>query len=156
VRVALATLKSVLDTVRVTASRLAGKDLAGFEERRRSSGAGKFLTAAQIAARAPLTLSDIFRNISGVSLDMAKGAEGGKIFMRSAFGACVPAFYLDGHFMGGGATPGFASSELTTSEVDAWVSNPDRIAAIEVYHDNVPPQFQQALTGCGSIVIWTK
>ncbi len=45
--------------------------------------------------------------------------------------------------------------DLTADDIDSWV-RPQEIAAIEVYTDVVPPQFQQILLGCGAIAIWTK
>ncbi|MEO7455969.1 MAG: carboxypeptidase regulatory-like domain-containing protein [Gemmatimonadaceae bacterium] len=155
VHVQLATLRAVLDTVRVTAGRLRGKDIAGFMERQRS-GSGTYLDDKAVAKRAPTVLSDVFRSIAGVRLESPRGAVMGMVTMRGAFEAtCSPAFFLDGHYMGGYVTPGFAGPPLTTDEIDGW-ARPDQIAGIEVYTDGAPPQFQQGLTACGSIVIWTK
>jgi hypothetical protein len=39
--------------------------------------------------------------------------------------------------------------------LDGWL-RPTDISSIEVYPDAPPPQFQVALSGCGSVVIWTK
>ncbi|MEO5590443.1 MAG: carboxypeptidase-like regulatory domain-containing protein, partial [Gemmatimonadaceae bacterium] len=90
VRVAMVTFKSVLDTVKIRASRL-DPDLAGFEERRRS-GFGKFLTARDIAVRSPTFASDIFRSIAGVR------KFGDSITVRGAFGDCSPALYINGSY----------------------------------------------------------
>ena len=136
-RVALPTLKSVLDTVRVTAAR----DENGFAERRRS-GAGRYLTAQDIARRQPFYASDIFRTVPGVTMN-------GPITMRGPFGSCTPALYIDGKHVP--ATPG----GLMPHDIDDWMV-PKEIKGIEIYYDLVPPQFQKALSGCGSIVIWTK
>ena len=45
--------------------------------------------------------------------------------------------------------------EASSDEINSW-ANPDQIAGIEVYTRGVPPQFERAMGGCGSIVIWTK
>ncbi|MEX0909212.1 MAG: hypothetical protein WDZ58_05545, partial [Gemmatimonadaceae bacterium] len=65
VHVALSTFRAVLDTVRVTASRWRDEHRLGFEARRRT-GLGRFLTAAEIARRAPVNASDLFRGIAGL------------------------------------------------------------------------------------------
>ena len=146
VHVALSTFKAVLDTVRIRASRLADRHDSGFESRRRS-GAGRYLTAQDISRRGSLFTSDIFRTISGVRVERdASGFE--KVFtMRGAFAErCSPAVYIDGHYM----------ATQSADDVDSEML-PKDVAAIEVYSEaSVPPQFQQGLSGCGSIVIWTK
>ena len=141
VHITLSTLKAVLDTVRVTASRVTDQNRSGFMERRRSIGTGKFLTAEDIARRNPIFASDIFRSVSGMYVDTG-------IRMRGAFGECSPALYIDGR-------PFPPMAELTPDDINVWVE-PKRIAAIEVYTDQVPPQFQSGMAGCGSIVIWLK
>jgi hypothetical protein len=149
VRVAMATFESVLDTVQIRASGIGSEGLSGFGQRRRSSGMGRFLSEADIQRRNPTETSDLFRSVSGVYV-------GDSIMMRGAFasaqqgsnGECNPNVFLDGMRMP-------TVSGLTATELDSWV-NPARIAAIEIYPDAPPPQFQVALSGCGSIVIWTK
>jgi len=136
VRVVLSALVAVLDTVSVNADRQA----SGFEERRRS-GVGRYLTPQDIRRRSPFFTSDLFRNMAGVK------HEGG-IRIRGPFGDCSPALYVNGRHI---PTPG----SLTADDIDLW-ARPDEIAGIEVYYESVPPQFQVALSGCGSIVIWTK
>jgi hypothetical protein len=149
VRVALATFESVLDTVRIRASGIGSEGLAGFDQRRRSSGMGRFLSEADIARRNPTETSDIFRSVSGVYLgDDIKMRGGFASAQEGSNGECTPNVFLDGMRMP-------TVSVLTPMELDSWV-NPARISAIEIYPDVPPPQFQVALSGCGSIVIWTK
>ncbi len=164
VRVQLITLKAVLDTVKVTASRLRGRDITGFLERARGSGVGTFLTAERIDKMNPIVVSDVFRLVPGLQLTEARGSVNNKVTMRGAFTAlgtgalprCHPAFFLDGHYMGGDSVPGMPQSPLTMDDVDEW-ARPDEIAGIEVYPPGtVPPQFDTGMTGCGSIVIWRK
>lgn len=140
VRIAMVTFKSVLDTVKIRASRL-DPDLAGFEERRRS-GFGKYLTARDIAMRSPTFASDIFRSVAGVQ------KHGEFITVRGAFGECSPALYVNGSYLP-------AQGRLKDDDIDMWVS-PKNIIGIEIYFEPVPPQFQQGLSGCGSIVIWSR
>jgi len=143
-RLALSTLKAVLDTVRVSAARLADRHHSDFEARRRSSGTGRFITPADIARRNPLLLSDLLRTTPGVRVvyDVVRFTT--SIMMRGPFGECSPALFVDGMYV-----------RLTDiDDIDLWLK-PDQVAGIEVYIEP-PPQFQRGLSGCGSIVIWSK
>jgi len=162
VAVALSTFKAMLDTVRVTAARVADRHNSGFEVRRRS-GIGNYLTPADIVRRGAFFTSDIFRQLRGIRLGYAYDTlatdmtplfspesidpTDRRILMRGITGNwCAPAIYLDGLYM----------SEFTADALDSWVS-PERIAGIEVYSEvAVPPDYQRARSGCGSILIWTK
>ncbi|MCR4340622.1 MAG: carboxypeptidase regulatory-like domain-containing protein [Gemmatimonadaceae bacterium] len=143
VHVGLSTLRAVLDTVRVTASRWRDEHRLAFEARRRT-GLGRYLTAEQIARRAPVNASDLFRGIAGVATDA------GMIRIRRGDSECSPSLYLNGTHI-----QPMMLGDLTADDIDSWV-RPQEIAAIEVYGDVVPPQFQQILLGCGAIAIWTK
>jgi len=133
----------VLDTVRITASPFHGRDINAFYQRRRS-GIGRYLTSDDIAKRGAIVASDIFRSVPGLRLDRG-GLGGDTIWMRGAFGLCVPDVYINGAVM-----------QLGPDDIDSVVQ-PKEIAGIEIYSgENVPPQFQRGLSGCGSIVIWTK
>jgi hypothetical protein len=152
-RIAMSTFKAVLDTVKVIARRLPnGPDDGGFLRRRRS-GMGKYITSADIARFPVVNTSDVFRRFPRVRTD---GGNKGKIQMRGAFQSnqgqlggenwCNASIFINGHNM----------SFMTLEDIDDWVP-PDEIAGIEVYPDGtVPPQFQPGLSGCGSVVIWTK
>jgi hypothetical protein len=146
VRVTLSTLKAVLDTVRIAASRI--PDGSGFEKRR-LNGMGHYLTADDIARRTPLFASELFLNMAGVRAVMRRGSLERWITMRAAGGLCTPALYIDGAHI-----PALPEG-LTANDIDQW-TDPDEIAGIEVYVDMVPPQFRPPLSSCGSIVIWTK
>jgi hypothetical protein len=149
VLVRMATFESVLDTMKISASMLRGADEGGFEQRRRSSGSGRFLTEQDIRRRAPTEISDIFKSVSGVY--HTPDGINSSVKMRSAFGSfgggdgrCDPNVFIDGN-----------SIPAAVSDLDGWL-RPTDISSIEVYPDAPPPQFQVALSGCGSIVIWTK
>lgn len=144
-RVSLVTLKSVLDTVQVSASRLTDKNLRDFHERRRS-GAGRYLTAEDITRRNLYNAVDLFRTLPGLYIDSYNVDE--RVLMRNATGErCEPAIYLDGALL----------LAIGASEIGTFVSVPD-IAGVEIYMSSaaIPPQFQQGLQDCGSIVFWTK
>ena len=147
VNVALSTLKAVLDTVKVTAIRRASRDLSGFQERSRS-GMGRFLTAADIRRLQPFSASDIFRSVSGVRMEVDANTGEQRILVRGGIpNWCSPAIFVNGAYL---------SDNLTAEDIDAW-ARPDEIVGIEIYTDTgLPPQFQRALGGCSSIVIWTK
>lgn len=145
VRVALSTLRAVLDTVRIVAARVRGRDIRGFLARSRS-GMGRYLTEEDIARRAPIVTSDLFRAVPGLQVERSPLGDT-RVTMRGNFeDACVPSIFLDGHHM----------RNLSADDIDGFV-DPKEIAGIEVYAGTEqPPQFQEALGGCGSIVIWTK
>lgn len=144
-RVALATFKSVLDTMKISATRTVDQNLVGFQERRRSS-IGRFLTPREIAVRQPFVTSEIFRSVPGLFLDRTMDAEE-KVMMRGLFAdRCEPAIYINGQWMNG----------LTSGDLDGFI-RPNDIAGIEVYMaGQAPAQFQPGLGGCGSLVFWTK
>ena len=150
VRIALPTMRAVLDTVKINARRVAGRQSTGFEHRQRS-GMGRYLTAADIERRQPAFTSDLFASLPGVRFDRSNvaldeiGSPG--ILVRGAVGGwCSPAIYIDGHPMLG----------LTAEDLDSWVQ-PSEITGIEVYSGaTAPPEYQLGLSGCGSILIWTN
>jgi hypothetical protein len=147
VTVGLSTLKAVLDTVRIVASRLAngGAD-NGFEKRRRQFGSGHFISAEDIAKFPSVVTSDVFRRVPGVQTGY--DSTGQKFLaIRGAFEDwCKPAIFINDHDM----------SFLSIDELDTWVY-PQEVKGIEVYTGaGIPAQYQVGLKGCGSIVIWTR
>jgi hypothetical protein len=155
VRVALSTLKAVLDTVKVTAARLVDRE-RGFVERQRS-GVGHYLTSSDVARRASVNTSDVFARIPGLRVEPDQTGVERRILMRgsasagldgqgASMGWCQPTVFLDG----------FRLDNITSSDIDDW-AKPDQVAGIEVYTaGTVPAQFQAGLSGCGAIVIWSK
>lgn len=145
VRVALSTMQSVLDTVRITAERLADRHMSGFADRRRS-GMGSYMTAADIERHRPLATSDVLRMMPGVYVERS-GVGDAELSVRGMFTErCTPAVFVDGHWM----------RSFTADDIDMYV-RPNRLMGIEVYtRGSVPPQFEPGLSGCGAVVIWTK
>jgi hypothetical protein len=156
IRVALSTLKAVLDTVKVTAARLGWRDLSGFQDRRRSS-IGRYLDAKDISRRNPVLASDLFRSMAGVSLE--RDGVDTRLTMRGTFtNRCVPSIFIDGHLVNPFEARGFesASDSAPAVNIDDWV-RPKDIAALEVYAGGtVPAAFQGPMDGCGAVLIWTK
>jgi hypothetical protein len=140
VHLSLATMRAVLDTVRITASGRSGLPVAGLEERRRA-GNGQFLSGADIARRSPIVTTDLLRNLRGVVV------EDSKIFLRAAVGdMCEAQIFFNGHHM-----PFFELVDVN------GLASPKEITAIEVYTGaSTPVQYQVGLSGCGSILIWTR
>ena len=143
VRLAMTTYEDMLDTLKVIANYDRYNPLEGFRARSRS-GLGRFFTAEEVSRRQPNVTSDLFRNLMpGVFLDSPTDT----VRMRDPFGdRCAPTFYVDG----------LQFNALDGISLDAAI-NPERIVGIEVYQQTqAPPQFMPALSGCGSIVIWTN
>jgi hypothetical protein len=140
-QISLSTLKAVLDTVRIRASKLPN-DLngTGFNYRRRS-GAGRYVTPADLERLPVIVTSQIFRRMPGLKTDTDT------IMMRGAFATwCAPSIFIDDRNV----------SFLTKDELDDYVQ-PEHILGVEVYSEgSAPVQFQTGMSGCGSIVIWTK
>lgn len=138
IHVTLNTLRAVLDTIHIQAVRVGG--MRGFDDRRRT-GHGHYLTARDLTRFPNRRMSDILRFQPGVRVER-KDDGSTALFIRSA--GCEAELYIDGHYMFNGA------------DLDAWV-RPEHVAGIEIYDAAMaPPQFQRPLSGCGSIVIWTK
>lgn len=160
-RIALPTLKAVLDTVRVRAGRF-NLDRSGFLERART-GPGRYLAQADIARRSATFTSDLFRMIPGLRIgfatdtlfsDMVLNIDPNelrsvdkRVLMRGIAGDwCAPAIYLDGIYM----------PSLDADAIDAWI-RPNKVAGIEIYSEaTVLSQFERARSGCGTVVIWKK
>ena len=141
----LSNAKQFLDTVLIT-SRQTGDPLrSGFLDRRRV-GLGRYVTEEEIARFRPIYVTDILRRMPGLYLEREAGNEI-SILMRGTFtDRCTPSFYINGRYMRG----------LTASELDLFAPT-DRITGVEVYSGTiVPPQFEPGLSGCGSIVVWTR
>ncbi len=163
IRIALPTLKAVLDTVRITAARLADRHHSGFEDRRRIA-VGRYLTADDIQRHQPRTMAQVLRMVPGIRIDRtvvqgmtmydSTGAlipqatvADNKIMLRASVDDwCFPAIYVNGHYM----------RDLDADDLDAW-ARPSDLLGVEVYAGiSAPAEYQQGMTGCGSVLIWTK
>ena len=140
----LPTLKAVLDTVRVRATTIYARDRNGFQQRRRT-GMGRYISADDIARRHPIYVSDMLRTTPGLFVQTS-GFSRQLVMRGTGRGFCEPTIYLDG-------MPMFS---FGADDLDAIVQ-PGDVGGIEVYSaTTVPPQFQRGMSGCGSVVIWTK
>ncbi len=143
--VAMEVFVPMVDTMRVRANRVPGRDpLAEFDQRKRS-GFGYFLDEDAISRRNAMYMSDLLRATPGLSV--SPGQLGGdQVYMRGSAGAgtCAPTIFVNG------------ARVFSDDGVIDNVVNPQDVRAVEIYTrtGSMPPQFQ-SLNGCGSIVIWT-
>lgn len=118
------------------------RDLSGFAERSRL-GFGHFITPEMIARTTSVNICDLLREVPGVSVTTDSKIECSATSRGvKSLDPCVLIVYLNGHKFGG------TMREFTRS------ISPREIAGIEVYSSATePPQF---LSGCGSLVVWTR
>ncbi|HEX7979016.1 MAG TPA: carboxypeptidase-like regulatory domain-containing protein, partial [Gemmatimonadaceae bacterium] len=127
-----------LDSMRVLAQRSRYPE---FEQHRRMSGFGTFLTQDEVARRASFETSDLFRSLPGfrvVGFGLDAKVYNGRGVTSVSGGTCSPNIVIDG-------MPG--------QEIN--LIHPSSIGAMEVYRAGqpVPVQYDR---GCGAIVIWSK
>lgn len=146
VTVKLSTLQTVLETIKVTGVRTS-YERSGFTDRRRT-GAGKYLTADDVAKKGAIATSDIFKTIPGLYLEPDSSSGEPQILMRGPFGKCSPTIFVDGMLI----------PDFSADGIDDYLS-PKEVSAVEIYSEaSVPPQFKNftKMDVCGSIVIWRK
>jgi hypothetical protein len=142
--VTMSDFPTVIDTVRIRASR--GRPSTtppGFDARRRV-GYGTFLDAEQIEQRGPQQFSDLLRAVRGVFVT-STGVTGSTISMEgnNTLTACQPLLVIDGEHV---PLNGMNINDLIPTTV---------VTAVEIYPRRLeaPPEFQTL--DCGSIVVWT-
>jgi hypothetical protein len=148
--VVLTSLKSVLDTIRVTA----GRDETGFD-RRRYSKLGQFITAADVERENPVNTTNLLRTRDGLRLNFDKN---GNVYIvdTGASGTCKPTIILDG-FRADKASIAHVSGR---ADLD-WAMHPEEIGGVEIYNHPglIPIEFQRWMPHpnvCGAIVLWTR
>jgi hypothetical protein len=143
------TLPKVVTTAEVPPSR----ELAEFEERRRI-GNGHYLTAEDVERIFSADIATVLARVP--SLHVGGRLGGWTIAMRGGIGfgnpaisasnLCTPTFFVDG-------------VESTIGDVRRAIPLMSDIKGIEVYTQSeiMPPGFDRSsITGCGSIIIWTR
>lgn len=146
--VVLASLKSVLSTVTITA----GRDPSGFELRR-GTREGQFITAADIARANPARITQLLRTKEGLRYSFdPRGFASLEVTTMST--PCHPFIVVDG-FPPDPGVPGVPGEAVLD-----WIAHPDEIGGIEIYNNfgQVPPEIAKLapLPPCAAIVIWTK
>jgi hypothetical protein len=156
----LETLKAVLDTMKVVAN-LPPSIVAEFNTRRRTLP-GRFLAPEDIARRGPTQVSDLFKSIPGVYLEVLMpsdtlnqfaGSTGDtgdgqlRITMRGGFSAkCIPSIWLNN----------LQLQDVAAADLDGLMQ-PNDLIGVEVYQPTqVPAQFRVGMTGCGAVVFWRR
>lgn len=148
--VVLVSLKSVLDTIRVTA----GQDETGFD-RRRASKLGQFITAADVEKENPVNTTNLLRTRDGMRLQFDMN---GNIHLitTAAPDTCTPTILVDG----------FPANKIAVAKAKGhadldWAVHPDEIGGVEIYNNPglIPIEFQRWMpqpNNCGAIAIWTR
>ncbi len=141
----LTSLQTLLDTVRVTASR----DPLGFE-RRRSTGVGQFITAADVERENPDRTSRLLRTRDGLRLNYDRN---GFPYLEVTTGTlpCKPLVLVDG----------FPASPVPTVPGETatdWLIHPDEIGGVEIYTNpaRIPPELARWGRVCATIAFWTR
>ncbi len=121
--------------------------------------AGRFVTRSQIEAREPPVVTDVLRGVSGIRL--RPGPYGMLILLRRPSigfrndtrfddepGCASPLIFLDGQFVGGGAS---------YINLDDLV-DPDEVEGIEIYSGvaTIPTVFSRTDSTCGVVAVWTR
>lgn len=140
--VRLTSVKRVLDTIRVAASRAYANHGEGFDRRRRSMP-GHFIDADAVDRAKPARFTDLLSRVPSVRLE--EGSLSTRIVMRGTQVACEPVVFLDG-----ARIPGMDLRDLN------GLLLPDDIGAVEVYTKEQSPVEFSTLDDCGVIVVWTK
>ncbi len=147
--VVLTPLKSVLDTVRITA----GRDPTGFELRR-ATRKGQFITAADIAREDPARTTQLLRKRDGLRYTFDRNGLA-SIEVTTLDHPCRPLVLIDGFPPGGTAptVPGQAALD--------WLMHPDEIGGVEIYTTpaQLPAEIAKLSFGyqpCAAIVFWTR
>jgi hypothetical protein len=153
ITVVLKPLVQTLPKVVTTAAVPPSRELAEFEERRRI-GNGHYLTAEDIDRIFSADIATVLARVPSLHVGGRPG--GWTITMRGGIGfgnpaisasnLCTPTFFVDG-------------VESTIGDVRRAIPLMSDIKGIEVYTQSeiMPPGFDRSsITGCGSIIIWTR
>jgi hypothetical protein len=134
-----------LETITIERRRVESGAPLEFEQRRKA-GIGSFITRAQIEARRPVSVVQLFDGVAGISVNQV--TERVRI-RRAGFGFrnCEPLYFIDGLRFRDVGERGPLSFIF-----------PNDVAGIEVYRGlaTVPAQFGGVTAQCGVIVVWTR
>jgi carboxypeptidase family protein len=163
----LTTTANALETVHVSAQRLAeGYARVGFTERQHR-GVGTFMTYDDVLRKHPLTTTDLFVDVPGLYVDRSVNPPiitggRGRTSLKAASGACVD-LYVDGHRVmlppidADAATADSGSPTHYIPLVIDQEVEPQDVVAVEVYNNaDTPVQFMNVEKSCQVIVVWTR
>ena len=144
VEVRLGGITPVLPAVIVNAHVERSKVMEQFEARRKT-GAGYFVTRADIERRRPNALSEYMRMVPGVRIVILDNGRSALRFARNPKANCPPQYFVDG-------------IPATNFDIDEVL--PGDVEGVELYAGSagVPPQFNRffGTSICGTILIWTR
>ncbi len=143
VLVTLAPKFNILDPVLIMARADIALDKSGFNKRKRTQF-GKFFTREDIDRSRPNYISDMLKNVSGVTVSHEPG--GVVISGRNAGRNTCTTVFIDG----------FEVRDLNPGDLD-MVVNPEDVIGLEVYGPyDAPAQFQKFDRGCLTFLVWRQ
>jgi hypothetical protein len=145
----LLTVRQMMDTVKVTSTRVFDRDRNGFADRKKRL-AGTFFDPSDVERLRPTGVAQLISRARGVTLEVPRYKTASYIMMQSRGGTpggrCLPSIYIDNQKF----------EVLDANDLDRWIT-PETIGGIEVYESpTVAPVQYQTLNRCGVIVIWTR
>jgi len=123
--------------------------------RRLETGQGVYITRDQIEARKPLSVSDLLRDVPGITVaGGGAGLQPAVRMSRSLASGCATQIWVDGFLLNRRRTGGGGNIDF---RLDDAVS-PAAVEAIEIYRglSTVPGEFLNPDAACGVIAIWTR
>ncbi len=147
-RIVMASLKSVLDTVKVRANLSVSRNYDEFLKRRKHSGAGRFITTEEIAERNPIDAMDLFRGRPGIIF--ARDSNQFDILAQRSpqnfsYPFCRVAVFVNGNPL----------REPTVNDLNTYLRS-NELLGVEIYDAGAAPVQFSRRNGCGAVVIWTK
>jgi hypothetical protein len=125
---------------------------------RLENGLGHYITRDQVEARNPARVTDLLRDLPGITVSGGSVGNRPKIRMvRAANRNCATQIWVDGMLVNArGLGPSRSLSPMDYRIDD--VVNPASIEGIEIYRglSTVPAEFLNRDADCGVIAIWTK
>jgi hypothetical protein len=139
---------ALLDPVLITARRDLALEKSGFSARKRAGG-GHFFTREDIDRRQPNNITDMMKNLTGITVTQRRGGAviSGRSRVTSMYSApSCSRVYVDG----------FEWDNLMPGDLDMFV-NPDDVIGLEIYQPgDVPIKFRKFDRGCVTLVVWTQ
>lgn len=152
VSIKLAAVATALPTT-ITTGRNALRDLllSGFDHRR-ALGLGAFITYDEIQRKGTPALSELLREIPGVSVRGTGARVNVQMGRASEMSRCEPLIYMDGQRATHSADPPNIIGELLAGTPGT------ALEAVEVYRgrSELPAEFADPDARCGVIVVWTR
>ena len=111
---------------------------------RKQSGQGTFITREAIERARPRALSDLFRNVPGVSVSHSSSRGTARTSMRGNTGEfCPPQVFVDG-----AQAPYYNIDNIP----------PHTVEGIEIYRGSasIPAEYNRGMSACGVVLVWTK